>query len=480
MTSKRIMPAAALAAFAIAAPGYAADPAPPVPPAAGAGAAATGSGAASPAAAEPAEVEALRREVQALRDEVEGLKARLESLAASGTAAPATAAAAAAAPPVEVAPAPAVVAAPAPPPVAGGPTRSQNLMNPAISAVFQAIGSSTVNQRQESDGFDLSEAELALESTVDPYAKMNLYLSFPAQGTPEVEEGYVTTLTLPASLQLKGGRFKSAYGKWNTLHTHAFFTVERPDVLVNFFGEESLTNDGLSLSWLIPNPWGLYLDSITEAGTARESVDFNSASRAPTWTEHLAAFFNTSANSSLETGLSAVGGRTGPTETLQSDIAGAGLSGTLEPDTRLDSLVTGIDLTWKWKPLQQNTYHSLLWQTEALRSRRDVQVLEGAALAYDHVTSGGGYTYFEGQWTKRWKAGVRYDLTGFPDSTTDRESAVAGVLKFIPSEFQELRFEVKHTRYNEGASARFDGRTEDTQIYFEWIPVIGAHGAHKY
>ena len=417
------------------------------------------------------EVEELKAQVQALRDQVQALQQQIEALA-KGSVAPSP-------PAPESLPQPTLAPGQ---PVAAGPTRSPGLMNPAISGVFQLIGNTSLAGRDDLNGFDLSEAEVAFESTVDPYAKMNLYLSFPADESPEVEEGYATTLTLPASLQLKGGRFKSAFGKWNTLHTHAFPTVERPDALAAFFGEESLTNDGLSLSWLVPNPAGLYIDTTTEVGTAREGVSFNSDSRALTWTEHLAFFLPAGDNATVELGGTASGGQTGPTESLLGDLDAAGLTETLEPDDRLPSNVYGLDVTWKWKPLQQNTYRSFSWQTEALLSRRRVQALDpGLFLTASTVGSAGGYTYVEGQWTKRWKLGLRYDLSGFPDSEVDRLWGASGVVRFIPSEFQELRFQAKYTRFNESAALRFGADDEDdTRLFFEWIPVIGAHGAHKY
>jgi hypothetical protein len=422
------------------------------------------------------DVAALRQEVAALKAEVEALKAALASLQQQQAAtAPGAAAAEAVSPPTP---------ATGGPPVAPGvpAARSANVMNPAISAVFQAIGQSFVDGREDSNGFDLSEAEVAFESVVDPYAKMNLYLTFPVDESPDVEEGYAQTLALPASLQLKGGRFKESFGKWNTLHTHAFPTVEHPEVLENFFGPDSLTNDGLSLSWLIPNKAGLYLESVSEAGTAREGVSFNSEARALTWSERLSAFFNASDNATLEVGVSTVGGQTGPTEVLLADIAGAGLTGVVVPDERLPSQVSGVDVTWKWKPLQANTYRSFTAQAEALRSRRHVETFTGVTLAEDTVASAGGYLYLEGQWTKRWKFGLRGDLTGYPDSETDRLWDVAGVARFAPSEFQEIRFQVKRTRYNPGAAARVsdDADQDETRVYFEWIPIIGAHGAHKY
>jgi hypothetical protein len=477
MHGHRPLVGAALAAVALSAlSSYAQETPPPAPP--------------------PAEVEALRREVEALKAQLEALRSRLDALTAGPAttapvpappgAAPSGAAPAPPAAPPEAtspaAPVPAGAAAPLAPtvPQAAAPARSQALMNPAISAVFQAIGNASTDGRTDADGFDLSEAEVAFESVVDPYAKVNMYLSFPAQDTPEVEEGTVTTLTLPAGLQLKGGRFKSDVGRWNTLHTHAFPTVERPAVLEEFFGEESLTNDGLSLSWLIPNPWGLFLESVTEAGTARPGPAFNSDSRALTWTEHVAAFFNPTSNASIETGLSVAGGRTGPSQQLLDAIDQAGLTGTLEPDDRLPSRVAGADITWKWKPLQSNTQRSFTWQTEVLRSRRDAQALSGASLVDTSVASLGGYTYLETQWRKRWKYGLRYDLTDVPESPDARLWATSAVVRFIPSEFQEIRFQVRYTRRNDEAAALVNDDASDTRVFFEWIPVIGAHGAHKY
>ena len=415
------------------------------------------------------EVEDLKRQIQALRDQLRaGLRPDLETEAA----APAPGATS------QIPPAPVIPQAPG----ASGPTRAQGLLNPAISAVLQAAGTTSLKRESDTNGFDLSEAEVAFQSAVDPFTRVDLFLSFPAGETPEVEEGTISTLALPGPLQLKGGRFKSAFGKWNTLHNHAFFTVDRPNSLANFFGEESLTNDGLSLSVLIPNPWDQYIDAISEVGTALEGSSFNSDRRNLTWLEHLTWFLNTGPNSTLEFGLTAAGGWTGASETLLSDLetCGGPCSG-LEPRSELESRVNGIDVTYKWKPVQMNVYKSFLWQTEALRSRRHVDVLTSApALAPDVVSASGGYSYIEWQFAKRWRVGTRYDRSGFPDSESARERALSGVVRYQPSEFQEIRFQFKRTRRNDEAALRFDDETDDSQLFFEWIPVIGAHGAHKY
>lgn len=418
------------------------------------------------------EVEDLKRQIQALRDQL-----RAGLLPEQG---PAPAAAAPAPPVPEAPPSPAV-------PGAGGnaPARSQSLLNPAMSAVLLATGTTSLKRESDSNGFDLSEAEIALQSAVDPYTRVDLFLSFPSGESPEVEEGFITTLALPGPLQLKGGRFKNAFGKWNGLHTHAFLSVDRPNALVNFFGEESLATDGLSLSVLIPNPWDQYIDLFTEVGSALEGTSFNNDRRNLTFLEHLAWFFNTGPNSTLELGLTAARGRAGASETLLGaiDDCGAGCAG-LAPRGELQSDVSGVDLTYKWKPVRMNVYKSFLWQTEALQSRRHLDVLMDPLgtpfLDPQVVDASGGYSHVEWQFAKRWRVGSRYDWSGFPDDDRARERAISAVVRFLPSEFQEIRLQYKRTSRNDEAALRFDGERDDSQLFFQWIPVIGAHGAHKY
>jgi hypothetical protein len=443
---------------------------------------------AEPAPPTSEDVAALRREVEDLKRQIQALRDQLRAgLLPDQGASPAPAASAPAAqPPAEAQPAPQAQGIPAVPAAGGNaPTRAQSLLNPAMSAVLLATGTTSLKRESDSNGFDMSEAEIALQSAVDPYTRVDLFLSFPSGESPEVEEGFITTLALPGPLQLKGGRFKNAFGKWNGLHTHAFLSVDRPNALVNFFGEESLATDGFSLSVLIPNPWDQYIDLFTEVGSALEGTSFNNDRRNLTFLEHLAWFFNTGPNSTLELGLTAARGRAGASEALLGaiDDCGAGCAG-FAPRGELQSAVQGVDLTYKWKPVRMNVYKSFLWQTEALRSRRHLDVLMDPLgtpfLDAQVVDASGGYSHVEWQFAKRWRVGSRYDWSGFPDDDRARERAISAVVRFLPSEFQEIRLQYKRTSRNDDAALRFDGERDDSQIFFQWIPVIGAHGAHKY
>ncbi len=432
----------------------------------------TDSAGAYAAAQETAQDEStMRHEIEELKAQVRELRERLDALMSAQGAAripPPS-------PEPETEPPP--VQLPPPGPRGGG----ANVFNPAISAVFQTIGDSSINHNRDDDGFSLSEAEIGLQAVVDPYARVDLFLAFSAEGEAEIEEAYGTLLAIPGGLQAKGGRFKSAFGKWNQLHNHAFFTVERPEVLTSFFGEESLTADGGSLSWLVPGTGTVYLESVTEVGSTGNDVTFNGRRRDLLLLEHVSSVFTLSPNATLEFGLSAAAGKAEASEQLLEEIDDAGLSAALTPSGSLASNVFGADFTYKWKPLQFNVYRSFLWQSELLASRRRAQSLDpGGFLTRDTISSSGGYSYAEYQFAKRWRAGLRYDLSQLPDNDSARVRGASAVLRMQPTEFQEFRIQFKHTGRNRLAAAAFDDIGSDNELLIEWIPVIGAHAAHKY
>src|SRR6476659_9515327 len=134
--------------------------------------------------------------------------------------------------------------------------RSSLSFNPDIGVIGDFQGSYISKGNKNFNAY-LNETELSLQAVVDPYIRADFFLSFgrdPETGKygVEVEEGFLTTLSLPARLQLKVGKFRSAVGRVNTVHPHALPFIDMPNAYVNYFGEEGLKDEGLSLSWLLP------------------------------------------------------------------------------------------------------------------------------------------------------------------------------------------------------------------------------------
>src|SRR5258706_342024 len=134
-------------------------------------------------------------------------------------------------------------------------TRSTLTANPDIGVIGDFQSSYISKGKRNFDAY-LNESEISLQSVVDPYIRADFFLSFgrdPQTGKygVDVEEGYLTTLSLPAKLQLKVGKFREAVGRINPVHQHALPFIDLPNAYVNYFGE-GLNDEGASLSWLLP------------------------------------------------------------------------------------------------------------------------------------------------------------------------------------------------------------------------------------
>jgi len=118
----------------------------------------------------------------------------------------------------------------------------------------------------------LQELELGVQAYVDPHVKADIFLAFHTDGV-EIEEGYVTTLDLPANLQFRAGKFKAPFGRFNPVHfleTTPFIDI--PLVSRRFFGGDGMNGLGAQASVLLPVPW--YAEFTAALQTADNEVSF--------------------------------------------------------------------------------------------------------------------------------------------------------------------------------------------------------------
>lgn len=325
----------------------------------------------------------------------------------------------------------------------------QKTANPNISFIGDFQGQYNSGKEKKIDLF-LNEVEIAAYSDIDPYARADFFFSYGREGdSPDLratlEEGYITSLGLPAGLQLKAGRFRSAFGKINLIHPHARNYIDNPNVLENFFGE-SLSDEGLSINWLIPNPFDFYQDitlEITRGPSGNNSFAASDKSKLM-YVGHLKDYWDLSDNSTLELGFS---GASGPN------------------DSSLTTQMAGVDFTYKWKPLQFNTYKSFVFQTELLLSKHKITKSK-------NIRSFGGYAFASYQIAKRWFLSSRFDYSNLPLDNKWIERGFSGIIGWQATEFQKLELQVKRTTSN-----NFDAYN---QVMIRSIFVIGAHGAHQY
>jgi len=328
-------------------------------------------------------------------------------------------------------------------------SRSTLSFNPDLGVIGDFQGSYISKGNKNFNAY-LNETELSLQANVDPYARADFFLSFgrdPQTGKygVDVEEGYLTTLSLPAQLQLKVGKFREAVGRINPTHPHALPFIDLPNAYVNYFGEDGLNDEGASLSWLIPNK-KFYQEIVFQvtSGLSESPSFFRGDNNRLIYLGHLKNFFTLSDNATLELGLTGI---TGPN------------------DSSRTTSIAAADLTYKWKPVQMNTYRSVTWQSEFYYGHANL--MENLS-----VNSFGLYSFLQYQLAKRWFLTGRYDYAQKPYDKDLVEQAYSLTAGWYATEFSKIELEGKTT--DDNIARRY------YQAWLRWIFVIGAHGAHQY
>jgi hypothetical protein len=331
----------------------------------------------------------------------------------------------------------------------GSIIRSSLSFNPDIGLIGDFQGSYTSRGNKNVDAY-LNETELSFQSVVDPYIRADFFISLSRdpdshEYKSEVEEGYVTTLTLPYRLQLRAGKFRQAAGRINTVHPHALPFVDMPDAYVTYFGEDGLNDEGISASWLLPTvPFYQELTFETTSGRNDAPYFHRGDNNRLQYLAHLKNVFTLNSNSTLEFGLTGITG--GNQFQAVTNIAAG-------------------DLTYKWKPVMMNTYRSLTWQSEFYFG--NVGYYEMSS-----YNSFGLYSFIEYQIGKRWFLAGRYDLSEEPLNNSIKTNSESLTGTFQLTEFHRIQLESKITN-NNIENSYYQG-------WVRWIFIIGAHGSHKY
>jgi cell division protein FtsB len=395
----------------------------------------------------------LQRENDALRGEIDSLKRDL------GTEAVANAAPAEAEDltKIDIAPTAAAELARAPEPAAEPVVDViQNQPAPGAGKVFNpdiaVIGNflskaGDLNEFEERPTASLEESEISFQAFVDPYAQAKFFVAVGPDGA-EVEEGFINFIALPHDLTAKVGKLKASFGKVNTMHAHVRPWIDTPLVLNNFFGGEGLADSGVSVSRIFPNRHNLFVEATGEVYSGNAEGVFESHNRNDLfYLAHLKTYRDLSEQSNLEIGASFARGTA--------------------PETGGNSEFGGLDVTYRYKPLERGLYRSFISRTELIANRRSGS--DGHAFGF--------YTSADYQFGQRWFTGIRFDQSDRADdpSLTDRGASVT--LTFWPSEFSQLRAQGRHIRYGNGGTVNGHSVNELLlQVQFS----IGAHGAHTF
>jgi hypothetical protein len=287
------------------------------------------------------------------------------------------------------------------------------------------------------------ELEVGLQAVVDPYARADVFLSFTSDGAG-VEEAYLTTLALPAGLQVRAGQFLSPFGRLNQQHPHAWDFVDAPLAMDRLLSVDALKGPGVDVAWLAPVPW--FAEVHLAGQTARPSFVEEDRRAA---VARLQQYFEVAEGATLGVGIS--GAR------VQEPLKGASRE------------VGGADVMLKFRPVSSRSYAVVQGEVFARRMRGTEEA----------GTSAGGYLQAVFRDGPFWAYGLRGELAPaavrgttlvVPGSGTERR--LSALATWLPSEFQRLR-----------AQAAWDhlpGGSDGFELTLHLEFIIGAHGAHPF
>src|SRR5712692_563042 len=354
-------------------------------------------------------------------------------------------------PPAPAAVPPAQAAAPAQLPVYGGASAAAKALNPDISVIGDFLGSVGRNRLRPVPALELHESEVGLQAIIDPYARGDFFISFGESGV-SVEEGYMTFTSLPGGLVAKVGKMRAAFGKVNTIHNHALEWTDRPMVTDNLVGGEDGINDaGFSVTRILPAPKGIFLEGTAQVFRGDSGALFTATRRQDvSYVGHLRGYRDLSESTNLDLGVSYARGHNNLGSAFHTQLF-------------------GMDATMRWKPLRRSIYHSFLARTELVWSQREQP--SGAVLR-ETRRAFGFYTSAEYRLNRRWTLGGRYDRSERARQVNLLDSGFSALLNYWPSEFSQVRGQYRFARYAEGRDAN--------ELRFQFLFVLGAHGAHPF
>lgn len=347
-------------------------------------------------------------------------------------------------------------------PLAAAPPAAPTIpgaLNPAISVIGNFVGRIDDQKVFTEDGeridnnLNLREAEMDMRVPVDPFADAVLIMSLesetPGKFNVDVEEGYVNVKKLPfmespLGLKFQVGRFRPAFGRFNTLHTHDLPTTMRSLATEEFLGEEGFISQGVSTDFFVPTPW----DENSSLNARIQVLTGGDIAVSPESHNRLAylgnlRWFKTFAG-------------THNTEVAWSSYLHPGRHGEASM-----ARLHGVDFLYRWKPFRQGEWKSYLLGGEFMFTDRTDR--EAANRPY------GTSLFTQWQFDRRKYAGVRWDYaTTLADPTAQRRS-LTPYFSYYFSEFLRFRLNYEH-RWSDLVA-----ENKRNSVFFELNWIFGSH-----
>jgi hypothetical protein len=361
-----------------------------------------------------------------------------------------------------------------------GPSGPAQRLLPDISVVGDFVGDLSPDGSTQEDGsrFGVREIEIAAQAAVDPYFRGDVFLGISDLEGISIEQAYLTTTSLPWGLEVRLGRYLMPFGKQNTTHRHDLHTIEYPWVIQTFFGPEGLKGTGVYASRVF-SPFGFYqelqvtaVDGLGESAEGLTTAEpINKRLGGLGYAARLRNYVDLSQATNFELSFSALTGKVAHPVGVAD---GATVNAFATRQTTL-----AADLTYRWRPLQQGLYRSLILQGEVMHQLNadpgsSVRLPDGSTVVFEGPRRSftGAYAFGRYQLFQRTFLGARYDWVQDPTADGDALMAGSGYLEFFPSEFS--KFTAAYERF---MPALGDGVN---RILLQATFALGPHKPHPF
>lgn len=354
-------------------------------------------------------------------------------------------------------------------------------------------------------GFTVQNVELSLMGAVDPYFTGEAHLIYfidPLEGESvfELEEAFLTTTSLPYGLQLEAGQFFTEFGQINPRHPHQWEWQDQPIINTRLFGPDGIRGPGFRLGWLLPTPhifetpWFSELHFGMQNANGETMASFLASEEF--YEERSLAgrpFVEREVRKLKDLAyLSRWNNSWNVTDALTGGVGFSGLYGPNATGPNGDTWIYGMDMKWKWRPVNNfRGWPFFLWQTELMqrdfkadRFVDDSNPDETVTLPGRTLHDWGLYTQLLYGFQYGWAAGLRYEYAGGSgESINGRKNdpfrsdryRVSPLLAWHPTEFSRIRLQ-----YNFDYAKHLTGRKDAHSVWLGFEIMYGAHAAHTY
>ncbi|MBI4161203.1 MAG: hypothetical protein HY509_02010, partial [Acidobacteria bacterium] len=290
-----------------------------------------------------------------------------------------------------------------------------NVLNPTLTVIGNSLYrrddrevflDGDPSQPRIDDQLNVREVELDLRAAVDPFVDGIAILSLESEVSGEFETGVeefflkIKSLPIPGweepplGTLIKLGRMRTEFGTNNLLHLHDLPQSNRPLVIEEFLGEEGHIANGISARMFLPSPGSTALQLTLQAlqgGSAEVAQDGDH----PAYLGNLHLFLPLGSAHSLDASL-------------------IGFYGTNDAAGRDQSRVGSFDWWYRWKPLRQGEWKSLLMGGQLFAAEHEFPVDPADPSLGSEREEPLGYTLWtQYQLARNLYLGARWDRTDF-------------------------------------------------------------------